>query len=251
MLWYLLKTWPGREEELVDEIHRTVPSYLYREAFVLYSQRFWRRQGRSIVHSEPLFKGCVFLTCRRTEPLFGRLERVPDIARLMAAGDISVFPLTEEDAGFLERISGDGHVVRLSHVLREKGPEKEEPWFGKTEVRQNPRQNPGQTEETGTDGKPPVYRISGPLEECLEDIEGIEFRKRFAKLRRKLWGEEQVLALGIVLNEDVEQKVFVEGLKVSPEIREQGTLLEIIQDFNGKNIYREKKQKQQLEGWTA
>ena len=60
MLWYLLRTWPGREEMLVKEIQKTVPSYLYQEVFVIYNERIWRRQGESIIHAEPLFPGCVF-----------------------------------------------------------------------------------------------------------------------------------------------------------------------------------------------
>ena len=63
MLWYLLKTWAGREEELVKVIHKTIPSYQYKECFVIYQERIWRRQQRSIVHRERLFPGCVFLTC--------------------------------------------------------------------------------------------------------------------------------------------------------------------------------------------
>ncbi|RHQ13266.1 hypothetical protein DW974_17200 [Lachnospiraceae bacterium AM48-27BH] len=68
MLWYLLRTWPGREEMLVKEIQKTVPSYLYQEVFVIYNERIWRRQGESIIHAEPLFPGCVFLTCEKTDP---------------------------------------------------------------------------------------------------------------------------------------------------------------------------------------
>lgn len=263
MLWYLLKTWHGKEEELVNEIHRTVPPYLYREAFVIYNQRIWRRQGRSIVHSEPLFKGCVFLTCKETELFFGHLERVPSIARLMAVGGISVFPLTEEDAGFLERISGDDHVVRLSYVLREHvfrshvseknalrkfapgnyvpgnqglkeyGTEKEPPCSGQPGDEQNKRQMEGADAERGS----LIYMISGPLEECLEDIESIEFRKRFVKLCRRLWGEEQVIALGIILNEDMEQKMLYENLNVSVELPETYAIMEIRSDMEGKRTY--------------
>ena len=37
--WYLLKTWAGREEELVQEIRRTVPGHMYKECFVIYQER--------------------------------------------------------------------------------------------------------------------------------------------------------------------------------------------------------------------
>ena len=48
MQWYLLKTWAGREEELVQEIRRTVPGHMYKECFVIYQERIWRKQQKSI-----------------------------------------------------------------------------------------------------------------------------------------------------------------------------------------------------------
>ena len=50
MLWYLLKTWEGKEKDLVDEIRRTVPPSVYDECFVIYQERIWRKQQRSVVH---------------------------------------------------------------------------------------------------------------------------------------------------------------------------------------------------------
>lgn len=202
MQWYLLKTWVGREEELVKEIRRTVPGYLYQEAFVIRNERIWRRQGRSILHPELLFKGCVFLTCKESEPLFRRLERVPAMSRLMVTGDISVYPLTEEDAVFLQQLSGEDHVVKVSYALRED------------------------------DG---VYRILGPLENCLDDIEHFEFRKRFVKLRRRLWGEEKVIALGLLLNEDVKEGIICEKFDVPVELPEHSTVLMTGRDGISKN----------------
>ena len=62
MQWYLIKTWAGREEELVKKIRRTIPKQRFCECFVIYQERIWRKQQKSIVHVEPLFPGCVFLT---------------------------------------------------------------------------------------------------------------------------------------------------------------------------------------------
>lgn len=169
MLWYLLRTWPGQEEELVREIRRTVPSYLYKDVFVIYNERIWRRQGENIIHAEPLFQGCVFLTCEKTDPFFSYFERVPAMSALMASGNLSVFPLVKEDAEFLKQISDDSHVIRLSYVLKEEEQ---------------------------------VYQVSGPLKDLIPDIIGLEFRKRFVKLRKTLWGEDLIFVLGIVLKED-------------------------------------------------
>lgn len=205
MLWYLLKTWTGREEELVRDIRRTVPSHMYNEAFVIYTERVWRRQGRSIVHQEPLFKRCVFLTCPETGSLSCRTEWASVISGLMAYGCSSVLPLRWEDVRFLERISGADHVLRLSYLLRE--------------------------------GDGPFYRVSGPLESCLSDISGIEFRKRFAKVHRNLWGEEQDLAMCLILNEDMEQGIIEDDLEVPVERPGHYSLLEMRWAEDGKRFY--------------
>ena len=208
MLWYLLRTWHGREEDLAGEIRRTVPPYLYKEVFVICNQRVWRRQGRSIGRLEPLFKGCVFLTCEKTEPLFRRLEQVPAISRLIATGSLSVFPLREEDARFLDQISGKDHVIRLSHVLYEEGKE---------------------------DG-PCIYKISGPLEDCLDYVEKFQFGKRFVKLSKRLWGEDLAIYLGILLKEDLARKILYENITVSVEMAERYALMKIQKDSKGKWI---------------
>ena len=207
MLWYLMKTWAGGEEALVKEIRRTVPPYLYNEAFVIYNERNWRHQGRSVIQTEPLFKGCAFLTCEETEPLFGRLNRIPAMARLISTGYLSMFPLMEQDARFLEAISGNDHMVRTSYVLRESGTSN-------------------------------TYRVSGALEHLLGGIDKIRFSSRIAKTHKKLWGENMVIPLGFIVNEDIEQKVRYGETEVSLEMPEHYTLLEIDKDEQGKNRYR-------------
>ena len=117
MDWYLLKTWTGREDEMVKEIRRTVPLGLYQDCFVITQERIWRKQQKSIVHVEPLFPGCVFLTCTGNGDSFlRRLEQVPAISRRMVCKELVFFPVMKEDAEFLDRISGKDHVVRLSYV---------------------------------------------------------------------------------------------------------------------------------------
>lgn len=209
MLWYKLKTWYGGEEALVKEIKRTVPPYLYEEAFVIYNERNLRKQRQSMIESEILFKGCVFLTCKDTEPLLRRLEKIPALSRLIATGYLSMFPLMERDARFLEMISGPDHVVRVSYVLREN-------------------------EESN------YYRIYGPLE-CLTDgIEKIRFPSRFAKAHKTLWGEDTVLPLGILVNEDMREKILYYGEETVSEYPPANhyTLLEIDKDAAGKNVYK-------------
>lgn len=219
MLWYLLKTWQGREEDLVKEIRRTVPPYMYEEVFVIYNERIWRRQGRSIIHTEPLFKGYVFLTCRETEPLFRRMDKIPAMSRLITLGSLSMFPLMERDAEFLEQISGEDHVVRLSYALRE--------------------------------GDGGIYKVAGPLAGCLSAVAGIEFRKRFARIEKKLWGENCTIVLGLVLDDDIGRKLICGGLEVSVEMPDLYILLEISRSGEGKACYREVKRLAVVRGGYA
>ncbi len=207
MLWYMIKTWADGEEALVKEIRRTVPPYMYQDVFLIFNERNWRHQGQSVIHVEPLFRGCVFLTCQETEPLFRRLERIPAMSRLISAGHLSMFPLMEQDARFLEEISGKDHVVRASYVLRE-------------------------SEESS------IYRVSGPLESMMDNIEKIRFSSRIAKIRKMLWGEDVVIPLGFIVNEDIRQKVWYGDMQVTAELPDHYTLLEISKDEDGKNCYR-------------
>ena len=175
MKWYLLKTWPGKEEELVKEIWRTVPSHLYEECFVIYQERIWRKQQKSI-HVEPMWTGCVFLTCeesraaQRADDIFCILAQSASVARLMSDGELSVLPMMKEDGDFLSRISGKEHLVKLSYVLKNEN---------------------GQ-----------IRGISGPLQGCSGKIERYQFKKRYAMVRHTLWGKEQAIVLGIILKED-------------------------------------------------
>lgn len=182
MLWYLLKTWAGREEELVKVIHKTIPSYQYKECFVIYQERIWRRQQRSIVHRERLFPGCVFLTCEDSgkEDFLPRCpEKNPDIGNRMAWGNIAILPMMPKDGEFLEKISGTDHVVRLSYVQKEEGGE--------------------------------IALVSGPLKKCAGQMERIQLKKRYAVVRCRLWGEEQAIVLGIMLREDKGRMFFNAG----------------------------------------
>ena len=175
MDWYLLKTWTGREDEMVKEIRRTVPPGLYQDCFVITQERIWRKQQKSIVHVEPLFPGCVFLTCTGNGDSFlRRLEQVPAISRRMVCIVLVFFPVMKEDAEFLDRISGKDHVVRLSYV------------------------------EKNEQGQ--ISRVSEPLKACQGQVERYQFKKRYAMVRHKLWGEEQSIVLGIMLKEDYEQR---------------------------------------------
>lgn len=197
MQWYLIKTWAGREEELVKKIRRTIPKQRFCECFVIYQERIWRKQQKSIVHVEPLFPGCVFLTGtfvrgqgEETQIKKMKIEetklketKLRGITKLKETGgigndDFHLLPIMQEDARFLEKISGKDHIVRLSYVQKDK------------------------------EGN--ISWLSEPLHGCRGEIERMQFKKRYAMVRHRLWGEERILVLGILLNEDIHAQLLDE-----------------------------------------
>lgn len=175
MQWYVLQTWTGKEEKLVDMIQKIVPRKLYGECFVAYHERLFRRQQRNLIHVERVFPGYVFITSDDPETLFLNLRQVPAMSKLMSDGDFTFLPIDPKEAEFLEQILDSDHIMRLSYV--------------------------------STDGKNHVYHISGPLEFCRPQIVRYRFRERYAVIRLKLLGEEKDVILGIVLNEDVRREL--------------------------------------------
>ncbi len=177
MLWYLLKTWVGREEEVVREIKQSIPSQWYDECFVMYQERIWRKQQKSVVQLKPVFPGCAFLTCPETAPVWHRLERIPAVARLIVFGRLAILPMMAEDARFLERISGREHIIRLSYIIK--------------------------------DDEGNIRRLSEPLKTFQGQVDRIQYKKRYAMAHHRLWGEERIFVLGIALKEDVEEKMLM------------------------------------------
>ncbi len=179
MQWYLLKTWARREEELLRVIRRSVPDSLCKECFMIDQERIWIRQKRNILHREPLFPGCVFLITPQSDPILSRIEQIPAIDRWIVSKSLSILRMTEEDGRFLEELSGKEHRVKLSYVLKD---------------------------EQGN-----ICKLSGPLSDYQEYIKRIQFKKRYAMIRHRLWGEERTFVLGILLKEDVNQEYLLNG----------------------------------------
>lgn len=174
-MWYVMQTLTGKEEELIMFIRERIPSELYYDCFVIYYERIWRKQQESIVHIERLFPGYVFIISDEPVPLFLQLRKIPAMSKLMADGEYTFLPLNKEEEKFLESISGDQHVIRLSYVE--------------------------------TDGRGNVGKIFGPLNVQRSQVIKYQFKKRYALVRVKLLGEEKKVALGILLAEDIRQEI--------------------------------------------
>lgn len=175
MLWYVIQTYTGKEERLVEMIRQVVPRELYGDCFVVYYEQLRKRQQQNQVHVERTFPGYVFITSDDPENLFLYLKKVPAMSRLMSDGAFYFLPLDAKEAEFLGTILDEDHVTRLSYV--------------------------------NTDGRDHVSLVTGPLENCLSRLIRYQFRKRYAVIRLRLSGEEKEVRLGIVLNDDIRREL--------------------------------------------
>ncbi len=185
MLWYAVQTYTGREEELVKMIRRVVPEECRGECFVPYFEQLhcWHQQNQ--IRVLRLFPGYIFLSSDDIGSFFQFLKKVPAMAKIMAAGAFEFTPMYEGEAEFLLRMMDSDRVVRLTYVA--------------------------------TDGKNRVSYLSGPLAKCRDQIRDYQFRKRYARVRLRIAGQEKEARVGIILNDDVRRETAYG--KVEAQIR--------------------------------
>lgn len=188
MLWYVIQTYTGKEEQLVKMIRRQVPGECYGECFVAYYEQLRDRRQENQIHILRLFPGYIFISCDDAGLLFQQLKRIPAMSKIMTAGAFAFTPLHEGEAEFLLQVMDAEHIVRLTYVA--------------------------------TDGRDHVSYLSGPLQYCVSGIQSYRFRDRYANVRLRIAGEEKIVRMGIILNDDVRRELAygkVEALTGAPE----------------------------------
>ncbi len=224
--WYIMQTYTGQEEKLVEMVRRVVPREFYDDCFVIYHEQLWKRHQENQIHIRRVFPGYVFITSGDPEGLFLCLKKVPAMSKLLADGipadsGLTFLPMYPDEAAFLGSLLDEDHIIRLSYVA--------------------------------TDGKDHVTYISGPLKSCVSGHSKIDssehldkcrfgpskevpsspsiseaalseqltpdsrntanppvsyrFRKRYAVIRVLLSGEEKEIRLGIILNDDIRREL--------------------------------------------
>ncbi len=174
-MWYVMQTMTGKEEELVMMIQTIIPTSVYKDCFVAYYERMWRRQQQSIIHVERMFPGYVFIITEDPEQLFLQLKRVPAMSKMMADASYTFLALDPEEEQFFQDMLALDHVVHLSYVK--------------------------------TNSQKQVLRVSGPLKKYMLNVVRYQFKKRYAIIRLTLLGEEKTVPLGILLDEDIQQEI--------------------------------------------
>ncbi len=198
MLWYVIQTYTGKEEQLVKMICRQVPQNCYGECFVAYYEQLRDRRQENQIHILRLFPGYIFISTDKVDRLFQCLKMIPSMTKIMASGAFAFTPLFEGEAEFLLEMMDADRVVRLTYAA--------------------------------TDGKNHVSYLSGPLEKCRDRIQKYRFRDRYANVSLRIAGQEKIVRMGIILNDDirremtygkVEAQIDVPGKYMNPAACEQ------------------------------
>ena len=100
MLWYVIQTYTGKEEQLVEMVRRIVPGRLYGDCFVAYYEQLRRRQQANQIHIIRAFPGYVFITCDHPEELFFCLKQVPAMSKIVADDNLLFSAAQSGGGGF-------------------------------------------------------------------------------------------------------------------------------------------------------
>lgn len=174
MLWYVIQTYTGREEQLVKMLRRQLPKDCYGECFVAYYEQLRDRRQENQIHILRLFPGYIFISTDYVDRLFRYMKTVPAMTKIMSSGEFLFTPLYDGEAEFLLAMMDSDRVVRLTYVA--------------------------------TDGHNHITYMAGPLEQCASRIRAYQFRKREAQVRLTVAGQEKIVRMGIILNDDIRRE---------------------------------------------
>lgn len=176
-MWYALQTMSGEEEKAVKIVKSIAPQELLDDICYLRYENVWRKQGKSLISVEVMFKGYVFVNTDDTDRLYYCLKRSPKLITLLSDknrdNEISFLKLSMEEEEFLnELIHGDEErVVRLSYVHR--------------------------------NAQNRIDFAEGPLEKYVDRIYSVDYHHRRVFVNMTLLGELRSIKFGIKTDEDI------------------------------------------------
>lgn len=117
VMWYVIQTTTGREEELTDVLKSMLPQTICEKSFFIRRETCWRLKGKHKIQQEVLFPGYVFVQTQAPETLFYQLKKVPKLSKLLSDGEEEFLPVREDEQEFLESLitveEKDGKEVYL------------------------------------------------------------------------------------------------------------------------------------------
>ena len=101
--WYVIQVRSGHEERIVDACHTYIPKTILKHAFIPKYKHVRKIRGEWKQLESPLFSGYVFLITDHINELFHSLHMIPEYTKLLGNDGDDIFPLTKQDAYFIEK----------------------------------------------------------------------------------------------------------------------------------------------------
>ncbi len=179
-MWYVIRTFTGKEDEICMWINTCVDKSLYTRCFVPLFQDVVRRGGVGHIIIRKMFDGYLFLETDKPEEVETGLKMMPGYASILSITDTDgkmFLPISASEEVFLDTILVDG-MMRVSYV------------------------------SVYRDHK--VVEAIGPLEHYVDKIVDMNLHHRRAIAKIPLMGEERRIKFGLWLENDPELELIEE-----------------------------------------
>lgn len=107
--WYVMRTVPEKEQEMVTLVEKKIHRELWDCCRILKKQQLFRTQGKYLLSRRELFSGYVFVATRFPEELAGELQKARQFPQLIGnqgKKKAKIVPVAPEDLEFLRHICG-------------------------------------------------------------------------------------------------------------------------------------------------
>lgn len=171
-MWYVIRTFTGKEHEICLWINTCVEKRLYQRCFVPLYEDVARREGIGHIFIRKMFDGYVFVETEDPAGMVEALKRMPMYTAFLSVIEEEerlFLPVKPEEEAFLNSILTDG-MMRVSYVRLD----------------QHSR----------------VKEAIGPLERYIDAIVKVDKHHRRALVKLPLFGEERTIRFCLWLDTD-------------------------------------------------
>lgn len=117
-MWYVIWTATGKEEELRNEIVKSVSQELYSKCWVPCRMERRKESGRWLDVKKVLFPGYLFIETNDIEAIYIELRHIVYFSKILKTGDCYT-PVNAKEEQLIRRLTGEGDIVTISSGIIE------------------------------------------------------------------------------------------------------------------------------------
>lgn len=115
--WYLVHTPQGRERSVCEKVRSAVAPDLLDDAFVIYKERWVKRDGKWQLNEEQAYPEYFFVSTHDVQSLGEALRDLSFPVRIAGSEEHAYIPLAPEAQEWFESAMDDHHVLRNSTAV--------------------------------------------------------------------------------------------------------------------------------------